>query len=287
MMRILHAVRFLLVLPLLVLTLAFSPKAGESGALSFAGQDVFVFDQAFVMGQGVTTDGEYYYTSGAITALDMTALAKYTFPDMTPVMHKINPLPEACAARGNNHIGGISCYHGKIYAPVEGGDVCCACVAVFDCADLSFTGELYDLPNGLFPDGIPWLAVDGETGLLYASPWSHAKTVYVFDANDGMRPVREIPVQGLGELDRIQGGEFYEGTLYLSRDVKDAGDVKQVLRFDPATGIAEVFAEREIGDVSRCETEDLTVYPAPDGSLFHILDYNKRIGVFVRHYAWE
>ena len=286
-MRFVRAVRYLLVLPLLLLTLAFSPKAGESDALRLAGQDVFVFDQALVMGQGITTDGEYYYTSGAITALDLTALAKFTFPDMTPVTHVINPLPEACVKRGNNHIGGISCYNGKIYASVEGGDVCCACIAVFDCADLSFTGALYDLPNDLFPDGIPWLAVDGETGLLYASSWSHARTVYVFDANDGMRLVRELPVQGLGELDRIQGGEFYEGTLYLSRDIKDAGDVKQVLRFNPATGFAEVFATRAIGDVSRCETEGLTVYPAPDGSLFHILDYNKRIGVFVRHYAWE
>ena len=286
-MRAMRAIRYLLVLPLMLLTLAFSPKAGECDALRLTGQDVFVFDQAFVMGQGITADGEYYYTSGAITALDMTALAKFTFPDMTPVTHKINPLPEVCTARGNDHIGGISCYNGKIYASVEGGDECPAAIAVFDCADLSFTGELYDLPGELFPDGVPWLAVDGETGLLYASPWSHAQTVYVYDVNDGMRPVRRIPVAGLGELDRIQGGEFYGGTLYLSRDIKDAGDVKQVLRFDPATGVAEVFATRGVGDVSRCETEGLTVYPAPDGSLFHILDYNKRIGVFVRHYAWE
>ena len=286
-MRILRAIRFLLVLPLLALTLAFSPKAGESDALRLTGQKAFVFDQAFVMGQGVTTDGEYYYTSGAITALDMTGLAKFTFPDMTPVTHKINPLPEVCVKRGNNHIGGVSCYNGRIYASVEGGDVCCACVVTFRCEDLSFAGEVYDLPGDLFPDGVPWLAVDGATGLLYASPWSHAANVYVFDVNDGMRLVREIPVQGLGELDRIQGGEFYEGVLYLSRDVKDAGDVKQVLRFDPATGLAEVCAVREIGDVTRCETEGMTVCPAPDGSLFHVLDYNKRIGVFVRHYAWK
>ena len=286
-MKVLYAIRYVILLPLLLLTLAFSPKAGECAPLRFAAQNVFVLDQALVMGQGITTDGEYYYTSGAIAALNLTALGKFTFPDMKPVSQKLNPLPENCVRRGNNHIGGVSCYRGKIYASVEGGDECCACIAVFSCADLSFTGECYDLPNDLYPDGIPWLAVDGETGLLYASPWSHAKTVYVYDVNDGMRQVREIPVAGLGELDRIQGGEFYQGTLYLSRDVKDAGDIKQVLRFDPATGIAEVFAERAVGDVSRCETEGLTVYPAPDGSLFHILDYNKRVGVFVRHYAWE
>lgn len=286
-MQILRAVRYILVLPLLLLTLLFSPRAGECDTMRFVEQDVFVFDQALIMGQGVTTDGEYYYTSGAITALDMTALAKFTFPDMQPVTHRINPLPEACVRRGNDHIGGISCYHGKIYASVEGGDECCACIAVFSCADLSFCGELYDLPSDRFPDGIPWLAVDPDTGLLYATPWSHAGTVYVFDVNDGMRPVREIPVAGLGELDRIQGGEFYEGMLYLSHDRKDAGDIKEVIRFDPASGVAEVCAVRGIGDVSRCETEGMTVCPAPDGSLFHFLDYNKRIGVFVRHYAWK
>ena len=286
-MRFSHMLRFVLVLPLLLATLLFSPKAGESDVLRYTGQDVFVFDQAFVMGQGVTADGEYYYTSGAITALDMTALAKFTFPDMEPVMHSVNPLPEVCTKRGNDHIGGISCYGGKIYASVEGGDACRACIVTFRCSDLSFAGEVYDLPDDCFPDGVPWLAVDPDTGLLYASPWSHAKTVYVYDVNDGMRPVRQIPVLGLGELDRIQGGEFYRGALYLSHDCKDRGDVKEIVRFDPATGTAEVFATRAVGDVSRCETEGMTVFPAPDGSLFHILDYNKRIGVFLRHYAWE
>ena len=286
-MRVLRAIRYLAVLPLLLLTLAFSPQAGEAEGLSLTGQNVFVLDQALVMGQGVTTDGEYYYTSGAITALDLTALAKFTFGDFTPVAQRLNPLPEVCRSRGNNHIGGISCYDGKIYAPVEGGDTCFACIAVYRCEDLSFTGELYDLPNELYPDGIPWLAVDGETGLLYASVWSHAKTVNVYDVNDGMRFVRSIPVEGLGELDRIQGGEFHDGALYLSQDIKTAGNMKQILRFDPETGAAEVFSRREIGDVDRCETEDLTVFPAADGSLFHVLDYNKRIGVFVRHYKPE
>ncbi len=276
--------RFFLTLPLLLLTLAFTPKAKSTDSALLVGQNVFVLEQAFVMGQGITTDGEYYYTSGAITALNMTALAKWTFENPTLVQKRINPLPEVCAARGNNHIGGISCYHGKIYASVEGGDVCRACVAVFDCETLEPTGEVYDLPNDAFDDGVPWLAVDGETGLLYASKWDHAKTLFVYDVNDGMRPVREIALTGLGELHRIQGGEFYEGKLYLSNDCKDTGGVKRILTVDLENGAVSVLAERDVG-TDNCEAEGMTAYPAADGSFLHVLDYNKAVGVFWRHYA--
>ena len=67
------------------------------------------------MGQGITTDGEYYYTSGSIAALDLTALAKFTFDDMELVDTHINPLPDKCTDRKDDHIGGISYYNGKIY----------------------------------------------------------------------------------------------------------------------------------------------------------------------------
>ena len=280
----LQKLRFIIMLPLLVLTLLFTPRAQDTDTARFVSQNVFVFDQALAMGQGITADGAYYYTSGAATGLHVTALAKYDFNTLEQVARRWNPLPEICSARGNNHIGGISCYNGKIYASVEGGGECEACIVVYNCADLSWTGEVYDLPNADFPDGIPWLAVDGENGLLYASKWSHAETLYAFDVNDGMRLVREISLTGLGELDRIQGGEFYEGKLYLSNDCKNTGGIKRILTVDTATGEVSVLAERDVG-TENCEAEGLTVFPAADGSLVHVLDYNKAVGVFLRHYT--
>ncbi len=281
----LQKIRDFIFLPILALTLLFTPKAADTPTAAFVSQDVFLLRDAFVMGQGVTTDGEYYYTSGAITALNLTALAKYTFPDAAPVLRRLNPLPERCTARGNNHIGGVSCYRGRLYASVEGGDPETACVVVFDCETLLPTGEIYDLPRGDFPDGVPWLAVDGQTGLLYCTPWSHAKTLYAFDVNDGMRPVKALPLTGLGELDRIQGGEFYNGTLYLSQDLKDGGRMKNVLTVHTDTGEVRVLAQRDVGaENGKVEAEGLTVYPAPDGSFLHVLDYNKAVGVFLRHY---
>ncbi|MBR5423933.1 MAG: hypothetical protein IK108_07980 [Clostridia bacterium] len=283
-MKLLRMVRYVILLPLLLLTLAFTPKTADTATAVLTGRNVFVLDDALVMGQGITADGEYYYTSGSIAALKLTALAKFTFDGMAFVQSSVGALPRSLLDRGFEHIGGISVYNGLIYAAIEGKadgrDI--AAVAAFSCDTLELAGEVYDLPYEQYEDGIPWLAVDGETGLLYASKWSHAPEVYVYDISAGMALVRVIPVAN-GELDRIQGGEFYDGTLYLSRDNKE-GETKQVLAFDPADGEISVYAERYVGDAQRIEAEGLTVYPAPDGSFLHVLDYNTRVGVFVHHY---
>ena len=73
-MKVLRILRWVVMLPLLVMTLCFTPKAADTATAVLAGQNVFVFDDALVMGQGIATDGEYYYTSGSISALKLTAL---------------------------------------------------------------------------------------------------------------------------------------------------------------------------------------------------------------------
>ena len=203
---------------------------------------------------------------------------------MTMTRRCINPLPQECEKRGNNHIGGISYYDGKIYASVEGGDVCCACIVVFDPDTLKPTGEVYDLPNAEYDDGIPWLAVDPQTGYLYASKWSHAETVFVYDVNDGMRLVRSFRPGGIGELDRIQGGEFYNGTLYLSQDTTDSGTIKRILRLDTETDKVTVAAERDVNG-SRIEAEGMTFLTRDGQPILYVLDYNKAVGVFLREYV--
>ena len=222
-MNFLLKLRYILMLPLLILTLLTSPAAQSTDTAELISKDTFVADQALMMGQGITTDGEYYYTSGAITALKLNVLAKLTVSDMELVCANVNPLPDICTDRGNDHIGGISWYNGKIYASVEGPDEGFPCIVVFDCETLEATGEVYDLPVEIYDDGVPWCAVDTVTGLLYASKWSNADTVYVYDVNNSMALVKELKLSGLGVIDRIQGGEFYNGELYLSYDIHDGG----------------------------------------------------------------
>lgn len=283
-MFIIRKIWALLTLPLLLITLVTSPVAESTETAELVSTDTFVFEKALLMGQGIATDGEYYYTSGAITALNLTALAKFTFDDMEIVKSKINPLPEMCEKRGNNHIGGISVYNGKIYASVEdGSDYLYPCIVVFDCETLEATGEVYDLPRDIFDDGIPWCAVDSETGLLYASKWTDIEKIYVYDVNEAMSFVKEIDLCGIEKIHRIQGGEFYNGTLYLSNDIEDDGNNKRILSVNVSNGETSVAAVRNVGG-DNIEAEGLTFYPSEDGSIMHVLDYNKVIGIFVHHY---
>jgi len=283
MIAVLLKIRYILVLPLLILSLLTTPVAVSTDSAELIGDDMFVFDQALMMGQGITTDGEYFYTSGAIAALNLTFLAKFDADNLMFVDAKMNPLPDVCSDRGNNHIGGISYYEGKIYASVEGPDEGFPCIVVFDCETLEATGEVYDLPVEIYDDGVPWCAVDTETGLLYASKWSNADTVYVYDVNNSMALVKELKLSGLGVLDRIQGGEFYNGTLYLSNDIEDNGNIKNILSLNVETGEVAVAAERNVGG-DNVEAEGLTFLKTEDGAVMHVLDYNKLIGVFVHHY---
>ena len=280
-MKIIRAIWSVFTLPLLLLTLAFGPVAESTETAELVSKNVFVFEKALLMGQGIATDGEYYYTSGSITAFNLQALAKFTVEDMEMVKSRVNPLPDVCEDRGNNHIGGISVYNGKIYASVEGGDECYACIVVFDCETLMPTGEVYDLPNELYDDGVPWLAVDSETGLLYASKWNDAEYIRVYDVNDGMKNVDNIQLSET--IHRTQGGEFYNGTLYLSNDVKDMGDYKRILSVDVATGEVSVAAIRNVGS-DNVEAEGMTFVETEDGAQMHVLDYDKLIGIFVHHY---
>ncbi len=285
-MTILLKLRYFMMLPLLILTLLTSPSAKSTETAELISTDTFVLEQALMMGQGITTDGEYFYTSGAIAGVGVTVLAKFTVEDMELVCSKLNPLPDVCEDRKNDHIGGISWYDGKIYASVEGPDEGFPCIVVFDAETLECTGEVYDLPYEIYDDGVPWCAVDKETGYLYASKWSDAETVYCYDVNNGMALVKEIPLTGLGVIDRIQGGEFYDGALYLSNDVKDKGDLKNILKLDVETGEVSLFAERNVGG-DNIEAEGLTFLETEDGAVMHVLDYNKLIGVFVHHYDVE
>ncbi|MBE6770790.1 MAG: hypothetical protein E7547_01430 [Ruminococcaceae bacterium] len=283
-MFIIRKIWSILTLPLLIITLLTSPVAKTTESAELVSKDVFVFEKALLMGQGIATDGEYYYTSGAITALNLTALAKFTFEDMEMVDSHVNPLPDKCTDRGNDHIGGISVYNGKIYASVEDSDeYIYPCIVVFDCETLEPTGEIYDLPKEIFDDGVPWCAVDSETGFLYASKWTDIEKIYVYDTKDSMKFVKEISLNGISPIHRIQGGEFCNGTLYLSNDIEDNGNYKNILSVDVETGKVEIAALRDVGG-DNVEAEGLTFWPSEDGAIMHVLDYNKVIGVFVHHY---
>ena len=270
-MSFLYKFRYFVMLPLLILTILTTPKAVSTETAELISTDTFVFDHALVMGQGITNDGEYFYTSGSVTGINSTAIAKFTIKPMQFVDSNTNPLPKICKDRGNNHIGGISYYDGKIYAPVEGGDEVYACIVVFDAETLEAI-DVYDLPNSLYPTGVPWCAVDPDTGYLYASVWKNAKVIHIYDTNDSMKHIGDINLTS--PITRIQGGEFLNGKLYLSQDTSTSGSIRNILNVDLATGDVSVVAERDISSED-IEAEGMTFTQGEDGPILHVLDYNK------------
>ncbi len=242
--------------------------------------DTFTLDRALLMSQGITTDGEYYYTSGAIAALSLTGLGKWTVDEFERVSYTHSALPEEIMEKyGSDHIGGISYYDGKIYAAVEDGEDAYPLILIYDAETLEYTGVYYEISTDYLKTGIPYCAVDAENGYLYTSEFRDIDSILAFNLDD-MTFSHEIKLSE--RITRIQGGEVYDGKLYLSYDVEGTA-AEQVLTVDIKTGKVEMLFERIVSSRDH-EAEGLTVYPMADGSLIHISDYDKLVSVNIRHY---
>lgn len=242
----------------------------------------FTLDEALLMSQGITTDGEYFYTSGSIAALDLVGMAKWTADGFDKVIYNHFAIPKEIKEKYNSdHIGGISYYDGKIYAATEDDTDTYNLILIYDAETLEFTGEYYNLGTEYLDDGIPYCAVDGENGYLYTSQFHETDCILAYNLDD-MTFSHKIMLSE--PIDRIQGAEYYDGLLYMSYDVEDSATEK-VQTVDVKTGKVETLFERTVSGRDH-EAEGLTVYPMEDGSFIHIADYDKLISVSIRHYSF-
>lgn len=252
------------------------------GPVSVLGKDSKTGLSALYAGQGITADEEHYYTSGSVfnhkSGIGLQFLAKW---DAGFRRQKVNlsPIPrEYKKTYGCGHIGGISYHDGVIYAAVEGTDYSVNFIFLYDAGDLSLL-EAHNVSRGELTDGIPWVAVDSENGYIYTSTWHETDELLRFDLND-FSPAGSLKLSE--PVARIQGGEFYDGILYLSKD-NSSSVREEVLAVDVTTGqVTTAFTPVMAGYDN--EAEDLTVCPRPDGSLFHVLNYDKLLGLNVMHY---
>jgi hypothetical protein len=256
---------------LLVFTLNAENPPGVPVGAELVASHTYMLDRALIRGQGVTTDGEYFYYSGNFF------LNKTDIQTHETVAKNLFAIPPALLLKGCNHIGGISYYDGKIYAAIEDGSAYQhPFIAIFDAETLKFTGEYYEMPLELHDAGIPWCIVDGPRGYLYTLEWNNGERLNVFDLDD-MSLVKTVPLSM--PLDRIQGGDIYDGMLYLSADVGS----KQVYKLDPVTGEVSLLFSRNVSP--ECEAESMTVLPTPEGPLFCVMDIGPmRINVVLRQY---
>ena len=243
--------------------------------------DQFTLDESFLTSQGITTDGEYYYTAGSIAALDLVGIAKWTADDFEKVIYNHFAIPKDIKEKYNSdHIGGISYYDGKIYAATEDETDTYNLILIYDAETLEYTGEYYDLGTEYLDDGIPYCAVDGDNGYLYTSQFHETDCILAYNLDD-MSFSHKIMLSE--PVTRIQGAEYYDGLLYMSYDVEGSATEK-VQTVNVKTGEVKTLFERTVSGRDH-EAEGLTVYPMEDGSFIHVADYDKLVSVNIRHYS--
>ncbi len=255
--------------------------ASNSDNVRLVSTDRFCLDKTLYFSQGISTDGKYYYTSASIAKLGINGIAKFTVDGMKLEKYKMYALPSEFVNKyGSNHIGGISYYNGKIYGAIEDKTRSHPMIIVFDADTLEFSGEAYLMPHDQLTTGIPWCAVDAEKGLLYTSLFDNVNEIFAYNIKD-MSYSHSIKLNQT--LNHVQGGEVYNGKIYLSIDNKDTAD-ETIFSVEISSGNVVTEFERSVRRFDN-EAEGMTVYPMPDGSLFHVIDYDMIVGVNLRHYA--
>ena len=102
-----------------------------------------LYDQ-HMTSQGVTNDGEYFYFSGKKN------LGKADIETGEIFLITTNAIPDELEDMGYDHIGGLSCHDGIVYAAVEDGpDYERSCIVLYDAETLKYTGKYYPLPYEL------------------------------------------------------------------------------------------------------------------------------------------
>lgn len=243
-------------------------------------EEQFMLNEGVFAGQGIATDGKYYYTSGSLTAFGVAGLLKFDAETMECVVKNTDAIPSEYRENyESDHIGGLGYYNGLIYASVENHAEDYNLVITYDARTLKVV-DVYEMPNELLPDGIPWCCVDVKNGYLYCSQFNNVNEILAFDL-ETMELSHVIALSQ--EIVRIQGGDAYDGVLYLSSDIKDSND-DIIYTVDVSTGEVTELCVRSLPAITGNEAEDLTVYPTEDGAFLHVLDYDKTIGVYLRHY---
>lgn len=234
----------------------------------------FTLADALFRAQGVTTDGEYFYFSWNF------GLIKTELDGETEVRRNLSAIPPALLAKGCKHIGGITYLDGMIYAPIEDSGVFeHLYIARYDAATLAYI-DCFALPLEHHENGVPWCVADPDRDVIYSARRDNIERINVYDARtlELLRFI-ELDFNPAVPVHKVQGGEMYDGTLYLSV----SRGTQSVFAVNPDTGETRVAFERNLFEGS--EGEGMTVLPMADGSVFHILDIGAiRLSVHFRHY---
>lgn len=257
-------------------------KGGENslGESKLISTDHYVLCDGDYLTQGITTDGTYYYCTGARTYTGFNGIAKIDMKTGEVVKENRDAMPWEMKKQLFNHLGGCSYYEGKIYVAVEDLFRKHPAVAVFDSQTLEFTGQYKILGEEVQPNGnLSWCAADREKGVLYTGISRGGNFVNVLNI-ETLEPIGRIMLET--SFHRVQGAEVYDGLLYIS--CNDTNKKKHVYSADLETGKVSVVLERAAAALPT-EAEGLTVWPTEDGAFFHVVDVVAMSIGSIRHYS--
>ena len=173
-------------------------------------------------------------------------------------------LPVSLMRKGYSHLGDGCIMDSKLYIALEDFGFRHPGVIVYDAETLDYL-EFHVLPDACRGNGrIPWCAI--RDGVLYFTQSNDVNELRMMRITD-FAFLGTIPLDTV--LYKVQGGEFYDGTLYMVTN--EGKRHKTVYAVDPQTGAVQPYFVRCTGKRDM-EGEGIAICPMPDGSLFHILD---------------
>lgn len=236
---------------------------------------VFTLDKGMSFGQGIATDGEFFYGFGAIKFIAYNALTKIDADTGRIVKHNEMCIPLELMKEGYCHLGD-GCYEdGKLYVACEDKDFKAPAIFIYDAETLRYL-DCMRIPDEVKGDGhLPWCTI--HDGVLYFSSFDNVTQIHLLDVENNLAVLGTLPLNTA--LQNVQGGDVYEGTLYLT---SDAGKrEKPIYTVNLANGDTELYCMRKMGN-KFSEAEGMTVYPFADGTLFHFVDVT--LSVHIRSY---
>ena len=221
--------------------------------------------------QGLAADENYFYGTGAVKPPQYNAITKIDAKTGEIVARKEMCIPKELMRKGYAHVGDCCLYEGMLYVALEAFGFRDPGVIRYDPQTLDYI-DFHAVPQAGVGNGrIPWCAV--ADGVLYYSQSNDVDEIRMLDAHD-FSYLGALPIDTT--LYKMQGGEIYDGRLYI---VTNTGDKEKTMTvIDLETGHTEPVFVRCTGRLD-AEGEGLAVYPYADGSLFHIIDAGAQVRI--------
>ncbi|MBR5233558.1 MAG: hypothetical protein IKW03_05040 [Clostridia bacterium] len=232
---------------------------------------------AFLCGQGVDEEGDFFYTSGSLSGIKICCVGIIDKATGEVIKENLDALPSEFKKLDYDHIGDISVQNGIIYAPVENKPETDPLVLLYDAETLEYTGTYYAVDWTYLKDGIAWCATDEN--YLYTSQFNEADKLVVYNIDD-MSFSHTVELSET--VYRVQAGDVIDGKVYLNCDPK--GENKTVYEVDISTGEVTLLFDRNTTGYDT-EAEGISVTKDENNELvFTISDYNKLVSTFIRTY---